>query len=148
MNPLISIQTLETGIGLDDVMYINIINNKHTRAGECKASIVHLSMVDWGMVGRCGMHNWSTINRSSVYNRSMVSRSSMDSSILRGTIILDISNITTIIISMVTDTLCTAIRKSNRVGSFNITISISRFSSIVVSTRVVIMHSILVSVGG
>ena len=49
---------------------------------------------------------------------------------------------------MVTDTLCAAIRKNNRVGSFNITISISRFSSIVVSTRVVIMHPILVSIGG
>ena len=100
-------------------------------------------MVDWSMVGGCSM-----INRSSVYNRSMVSRSSMDSSILRDTIISDISNISSIIISMVTDTLSAAIRKSNRVGSFHITISISRFSSIVVSTRVVIMHSILVSVGG
>ena len=97
-----------------------------------------LSMVDRSVVG------WGSMNhRHSMDKWSMIGRSSMDSG---NTFIGDISNITTITISMVVDILDTTIRKSNSVGSFNITISISSFSSIVVSTRVVIMHSILIGV--
>ena len=108
----------------------------------------------WGMVDRGGMDYWGMVGRGGMNNWCMISRGSMDkwgcvdSSILRSTIIGDISNITSIIISMVADSLSTTIRKSHSVGSFNITIAISRFSSIVVGTGVVIMHSVLVGVGG
>merc|ERR1719228_2070658 len=90
------------------------------------------------MVNRCGCM---------ICRRSMVCRSRMYSSILRNSLIRNISNISSIIISMVVNILGTSIRKSNSVGSFNITITISSLPSIVVSTRVVIMYSVLIAVG-
>merc|ERR1719228_1777477 len=90
------------------------------------------------MVNRCGCM---------ICRRSMVCRSRMYSSILRNSLIRNISNISSIIINMVVNILGTSIRKSNSVGSFNITITISSLPSIVVSTRIVIMHSVLIAVG-
>merc|ERR1719350_1114744 len=63
------------------------------------------------------------------------------------TIIGHISNITIIIIGVVVDMLDTAIRKVDRVGSFNNTGTIIGLSLVESSTRIVISNSIGVRVG-
>ena len=68
-------------------------------------------------------------------------------SISSNTIVSHISNITIIIIGMVVDMLDTAIRKVDRVGSFNNTGTIIGLSLVESSTRVVISNSIGVRVG-
>ena len=61
-------------------------------------------------------------------------------------IILDISNITTIVISMIVNNLGATIRKGNSVGAaHNIAVRVLSLGK--VGTRVLIMHSILISVG-
>merc|ERR1719187_2469990 len=78
----------------------------------------------------------------------MVSRGSMVHSrlvliIMSLTRVLDISNIATVgIINLVGDSLSSAIRKSNRVGSGG-SISISVLSSLEVGSRIVISYSIV-----
>merc|ERR1719347_2255758 len=81
----------------------------------------------------------------------MVSWGSMDNwswSILSLSIISDISNITIITIDMIVYMLDSAIRKSNRVGSFSSTSTIRRLRSLEVRLGVVISNSIGVSVRG
>ena len=68
---------------------------------------------------------------------------SMSNGVSRSSSVLDISNISTIgIINLVVDSLDSAIRKSNRVGSRG-SISISILSSLEVGSRVVISYSIV-----
>merc|ERR1711970_542267 len=108
------------------------------------------------MVGRSWLVHWSSmVNGSSMVNRgsmvdgsSMVSRGSMVHGrlvliIMSLTRVLDISNIATVgIIHFVVDSLSSAIRKSNRVGSRG-SISISVLSILEVGSRVVISYSIV-----
>jgi len=87
------------------------------------------------------MSNW-------VSNNSRMSNWVSNSvSIGSNTLIGHISNITIIIIGMIVDMLNTAIRKVNRVGSFNNTSTIIGLSLVESSTRVVISNSIGVRVG-
>jgi len=65
----------------------------------------------------------------------------------RCSLIGDISNISIVVVRGVLDSLDTAVRESNRVGSLHISSSISSLSSIEVGVRVVISDSILVGVG-
>ena len=98
-----------------------------------------MSGYNWGMVS----NNWGSMgnNRGSMNGMSnnwgMVSWGSMSNdrgrSILSLAIIGDISNITIITIDMVVDMLNSAIRKSNRVGSFSSTSTIRGLSSLEVS---------------
>ena len=98
-----------------------------------------LTMIDRGMVGG------SMVRRSSMNYGSMIGRCSMNyGSMMSNSFILDISNIACIVISMVLDMLGTTIRKKNRVRAFNISCPISMFSSIEVSSRVVVMDSVLI----
>merc|ERR1719347_293320 len=63
-------------------------------------------------------------------------------------IIGDISNIASIAISLVSNMLGTAIRKSNRVRSLGISSTITSLSSVEVGVGVVISYSVGVGVGG
>merc|ERR1719500_1856293 len=106
------------------------------------------SMSNW-----VGNNNWVSNSMSNwVGNNSRMSNSmsnwvSNSVSIGSNTIIGHISNITIIIIGMVVDMLNTAIRKVDRVGSFNNTGTIIGLSLVESSTRVVISNSIGVRVG-
>merc|ERR1712128_9717 len=97
------------------------------------------------MVSRSRSMEWSR-GRSMVRSRRVVRSWMGDLSIMSFSFISYISYITTIVVSMVSNMLGTAIRKSNGIRSLNITISISRFPSIECSSCVVIMHSILILV--
>merc|ERR1712212_1263551 len=66
---------------------------------------------------------------------------------ISSTLVLDISNISTIVVGMVLDMLGPAIRKEDRVGSLYITRTIGHLSSIEVGSRILVVHSILVAVG-
>ena len=81
------------------------------------------SMGNWGMDS---MGNWGMVDWGSMGNYwGMIGWGSMDSFwVLGSTIIGDISNIAIIIIDVVVDMLDSAIRKSNRVGSFSSTSTI------------------------
>merc|ERR1740131_294560 len=91
---------------------------------------------NWGMVS----NNWGSMNSMSNNwgsmgnNWGMVSWGSMcNFRVLGLSIISDISNITIITIDMIVDMLSSAIRKSNRVGSFSSASTIRRLSSLEVS---------------
>merc|ERR1740131_99256 len=62
-------------------------------------------------------------------------------------LICDLRDKTIIVISMIVDMLDTAVRKVDRVGTLNNTISIIGLSLVEGSTRVVISDSIVVAVG-
>merc|ERR1719308_247080 len=102
-------------------------------------------MMDRGMVNR-GMMSWGMISRS-MMSRGMMSRSVVGRSIGGMSIILDISHISSVVVSMIVYVLGPAIRKENRVGPLYIARAISALSGIEVGSRVIIMHSILVAVG-
>ena len=68
-------------------------------------------------------------------------------SILRSSLILDISYISSIVVSMIVDMLDSPIRKVDRVGTINIASAIRGLCSSKRSTAVLIMHSILILVG-
>ena len=67
--------------------------------------------------------------------------------ILRCSFIGNISYIPTIRVRVIGDMLYTAIRKSNRVGSLNIAMTITMLFSIKISPSIFIMHSILIVIG-
>jgi hypothetical protein len=87
---------------------------------------------------------------NSMDNRAGKKRSSMSNkwsiSISSDSIINNISNISIISIGMVSNMLCTTIRKSNRVRSRDTTGTISSFSSIKTRARIVIIDSISIGV--
>ena len=58
-----------------------------------------------------------------------------------------ISNISTIVVSVVLDVLGAPVRQEDVVGSFNIPIPIMSFSLVEVGARVIVMDSILIAVG-
>merc|ERR1740131_163174 len=97
---------------------------------------------NWGSMNSMG-NNWGSMNSMSnnwgsmSNNWGMISWCSMGNnrgrSILSLSIIGDISNITIIIIDMIVDMLNSAIRKSNRVGSFSSSSTIRGLSSLEVS---------------
>ena len=123
--------------------YINNYSNCLSRFVDRYSSVNWSSLVDRGsLIDRGGM-----VDRGSMVSRgSFVSRGSMVS---RGRGILglsrvgNISNISTIsIINLVGNSLGSAIRKCNRVGSTG-SITISVLSSIEVGSRVIISYSIV-----
>ena len=59
----------------------------------------------------------------------------------------DLSHKAVIVVSMVGDMLGPTIRQGHTVGALNCTTTISCLSSMVVSSRVVIMHTIFIAVG-
>ena len=71
----------------------------------------------------------------------------VDRSIRCCSLICDISDITVVVVSMVLDVLGATVREEDRVGSFNIPLSIMNFSVVKVGSRVIIMDSILKTVG-
>merc|ERR1711963_671641 len=87
---------------------------------------------NWGSMNSMG-NNWGSMSN----NWGIISWCSMGNnrgrSILSLAIIGDINNITIIIIDMIVDMLNSAIRKSNRVGSFSSTSTIRGLSSLEVS---------------
>merc|ERR1719312_1952051 len=90
--------------------------------------------------GMDGVGNNGSVSNS-MGNRSMSNRVGGSS------FIGDLSNESKVIVSMVGGGLDSAIRKSNAVGSSNISISILGLSLLEVSSTVVIIHSILISKG-
>ena len=92
---------------------------------------------DGGMMDDGGMVDGGCV----VGSRARVSRS------ISSTLVLDISNISTIVVGVVLDMLGPAIRKEDRVGSLYITRTIGHLSSIEVGSRILVVHSILVAVG-
>merc|ERR1719430_3060794 len=62
-------------------------------------------------------------------------------------IICHLSNISIKVIGLIVDMLDTSIRKSYRVGSLTVAVSIIRFCSLEVGSRVVISYIVLVGVG-
>merc|ERR1712105_162469 len=110
--------------------------------------MVDRGMVDRGMMDR-GMVDWSMMDWGMVH-RGMVNRGMMDRNMvgrsIGNSIILDISHISTVVVSMIVDMLGPAIRKEDRVGSLYITRTISNLASIEVGSRILIMHSILIAV--
>ena len=89
--------------------------------------ISNISSLHWGMVSWGSMsNNWGMISWCSMGNNR-------GRSILSLAIIGDISNITILIINVIVDMLNSAIRKSNRVGSFSSTSTIRGLSSLEVS---------------
>ena len=96
----------------------------------------------------CRMSNSMDSRVGNSMNNRMGSMSNKwSSSILRDTIISDISNISFITTCMIVHILGTSIRESNRVGSSDSSCTISRLSSIESRARVVISNCIGVSVG-
>ena len=84
---------------------------------------------------------------NSMYSRSNSMCNKWSSSILRNTIISNISNISIITIGMIVHILSTSIRKSNRVRSSDSSCTISRFTSSEPRARVVIINCIVIGVG-
>merc|ERR1712106_1221501 len=83
---------------------------------------------------RCGMsNNWSMGNGLGIGSSSLVA---------------DIRDKTIIVIGMVVDSLCTAIRKVDRVRSLHNTSAIIGLCLVECSSRVVVSNSIVVAVGG
>merc|ERR1712128_318496 len=93
------------------------------------------------------MSNWVSNSMNNWVGNSMSNWVSSSGSIVRFSIIGNISNISIIIIGMVVDMLDTAIRKVDRVGAFYNTGTIIGLSLVEGSTRVVISNSIGVGVG-
>merc|ERR1719317_904906 len=102
-------------------------------------------MMDRSMMYR-GMMDRGMVDRGMV-SRGMMSRGMMSRSIGGMSIILDISHISSVVVSMIVDVLGPAIGKEDRVGPLYIARAISALSGIEVGSRVIIMHSILVAVG-
>merc|ERR1712240_876553 len=101
------------------------------------------SMSNRGMGNNRSMDSMG--NRGMSNNRGM--GNSMSSRVGRSTIIGDFSNKSKVIVSMVGSGLKSAIRKSNRVRSSNISIGILGFSLSEVGSTVVIIYSILIAEG-
>merc|ERR1719312_331341 len=88
------------------------------------------------------------VSNNSRMSNSVSNWMSSNGSIVRFSLISNISNVSIIVIGMVVYMLDTTIRKVYRVGAFNNTSSIIGLSLVKSSTRVVISNSISVRVGG
>merc|ERR1712106_872603 len=103
----------------------------------------------WGTSNKWGMSNkWGTGNKWGMGNHWSIGSWMCNSlGVGSSSLIGDLSNISTVVISTIPHSLNTAIWEVDRVGTLNNTISIIRFSLVEGSARVVISNSIIVTVG-
>merc|ERR1719244_70325 len=100
------------------------------------------------MNNRCMMDNRGVMsNRGVVGNRGVMNSGGvMSSRGIGGSFILDISHITSIVISVILHVLGSPVRKEDRVGALDVPGAVSIFAGIEVRSRVIVMNTVLVVV--